>query len=256
MHKLDFHEVILKEHHMCVSTFKNHCSQDVQIICQDGEVWCSKVMLYLMEPSMKAVLLEKGNSECVLIYHSKLVEDFIDIYKASSKVEEDLPFISDRDIEAEVDVEQECSDKNFSCDMCGRTYRTLKQLKSHKWSKHKIEEKHFKCCECEKQFMHKHELTKHMFRHMKPTFVCEFCDKVLKRRKALVEHYKVFHKDTPTPVFNCLDCPATFSQKSNLTRHQKSYHTIKANLNCSQCSATFSRNDNLQRHIQRKHSSL
>lgn len=255
MHKLDFHEVIMKEHQMSVSTSKNHCSQDVQIICQDGELWCSRIMLYFMEPSMKAVLLDEDNSECVLIYQSKVVEDFIGIYKASSIVEEDFSFITEQEIEAEVDVKPECSDKNFSCEMCGRNYRTLQQLKSHKWSKHKIEEKHFKCCDCEKKFMHKYELTKHMFKHMKPMFVCEFCDKRLKRRNDLVEHYKLFHQDTPTPVFNCLNCPATFSRQSNLTRHFKSYHA-KADFNCSQCSATFSRNDNLQRHINKKHSSL
>ena len=251
---MDFCEIIIKEHHEYVSKIRKNLNQDVQIICQDGELWCSKVMLYFMEPSLKAVLLEEDNLETyVIIYLAKLVEDFIDLPKESSN-SEGISLGSSSEVDVKVVVQSEyCDDKNFSCEVCGQRYGTFKKLQSHKWSKHTVGGD-FKCNECGKEFKHRYELKKHMFKHMEPTFVCDFCGKRFKRREALVHHYKQLHQETTKLLLNCSECPKTFSEKSSLARHIKSNHS-NYKLNCTLCNKTFTRHDALQRHLVRKHSS-
>ena len=257
MHKINLREVVTKEHHECVSKIRHQCSQDVKIICFDGEIWCSKILMYVMEPSLKTVLLEEGDSECVIIYLSKYVGDFLyffDDESANPKIEsssrETLNFSEDADMEDITNSEQ-CSD-TFSCEICGLVYKSLKQLKSHRRSKHKEGEDQFECSECKKKFMHRYELNKHMFIHMEASFVCEFCEQKFKRRKALVQHYDRIHKQTFRPLLECPECPASFSQQCHLSRHMNSHRDVK--YNCSYCNATYGRLDNLQRHVKTKHS--
>ena len=260
MPPLNLYEVVKNEHRKYVSELKYHCSQDVKIICSDGEIWCSKILLYLMEPSLKTLLLEEGNSDCVILHLSKYVRDFLyffDFNDESAKQNIELSSL-DTDISnvsAEVKVStnsKQCSDM-FSCEMCGILYGSLKQLKSHMWSKHKKGEEKFQCSECEKQFIHQYELNKHKFKHIEASFMCEFCEQKFKRRAALVRHYEQIHKQTSRPLLKCPECDATFSQQYHLTRHLSSHTNVK--FNCTLCNTNYSRLDSLNRHIKRKHSS-
>ena len=53
-------------------------------------------------------------------------------------------------------------------------------------------------------------------------------------------------------AFTCNDCAATFSEKTNLTRHIKSKHK-NTNFKCKKCEFTTTRKDNLKTHIESKH---
>ena len=53
-------------------------------------------------------------------------------------------------------------------------------------------------------------------------------------------------------AFTCNDCAATFTQKTNLTRHIKSKHQA-TNFKCKKCEFTTTRKDKLKTHIESKH---
>ena len=53
-------------------------------------------------------------------------------------------------------------------------------------------------------------------------------------------------------AFTCNDCAATFSEKTNLTRHIKSKHNT-TNFKCKKCEFTTTRKDKLKTHIESKH---
>ena len=253
MDNLRLREVIIREHRDCINSLSRQSFQDVKIICQNGEILYSKLLLFLIEPSLKAVLLEDGSKNSVIIYPSKFVEDIINFYDEpviESAIQNAEPSFNDSDV-METTSETPITD-NYFCETCGMSYPTIKQLKSHKMRKHKTGKEQFKCSECDKLFLHRYELNKHLYTHREPSFFCEFCKQSFKRRQALVEHYEQFHQQTTRPMLKCPECPSTFYQKSHLTRHLKFHNNIK--FTCSFCNASFNRHDNLSRHLKRKHS--
>lgn len=72
---------------------------------------------------------------------------------------------------------------------------------------------------------------------------CEVCLKKLPTGSALKAHMWTHRKP-----FNCTECGACFSSRTNLTVHQRR-HTGEKPYGCPTCSATFSTHGNLKRHI-------
>ncbi|XP_078681083.1 uncharacterized protein LOC144916013 [Branchiostoma floridae x Branchiostoma belcheri] len=56
-------------------------------------------------------------------------------------------------------------------------------------------------------------------------------------------------------AFSCETCGKVFTQKRNLTRHQKSHDTTKVTHRCEICDKTFTRLSDMKRHHQQKHES-
>ena len=251
-------ELIIEEHNRVINNpDKSAC--DVKVICKDGYIFYTKILLYFMQPSLKCILEDQSNdNELIVIIHpSVLVEDIKKFYEAKSPIistppltQEDLTQdATDSNILKQLEVPVQLNEEIMFCEKCGIGYKSLKQLKAHQWRMHpsKSPLKNFKCDECDKEFIHKCELTKHMFIHMPPSFVCNTCDKVFKRRKGLVAHHNTVH-GTSAIVLQCPECPETFKVKTNLSRHVANVHKgIK--YTCVQCNASFNRQDNYKRHL-------
>lgn len=81
----------------------------------------------------------------------------------------------------------------------------------------------FACSSCQKTFMRKRELDRHILTHtgMKP-FKCSKCDKSFGRKDKLVRHARIHDVNKQFP---CENCDETFSRRESLTQHQKVYHT-------------------------------
>ena len=250
-------DLIIKEHKR-VTTNQDPSECDVQVICQDGVIFYTKLLLYLMQPSLKCALESQyGDNEPIVIIHpSVLVEDFITFYEEGGIIQSTPP-ATDEDLTQDVidlnntpsQLPAQPSEEALFCEKCGIGYKSLKQLQAHQWRVHPCKSplKNYKCSECATEFAHKFELTKHMFKHMPPTFVCNTCGKAFKRRKGLVAHHNTFHGASVT-LLKCPSCPETFKVKSNLTRHLAKLHQGKK-FTCGQCNASFSRQDSYKRHL-------
>lgn len=115
------------------------------------------------------------------------------------------------------------SDKVIKCDMCVRTFKTVKDLNTHKLG------------------MHSETYD----------FVCEVCNKAFSRREKLKRHLMIHAPDRPVftcPFKNHVGCEKTFYRKDKLTRHLYSHSKVKP-FKCEQCDKSFARTDNLREHI-------
>ncbi|XP_043991189.1 zinc finger and SCAN domain-containing protein 2-like [Gambusia affinis] len=105
--------------------------------------------------------------------------------------------------------------RSFKCDICGRCYTQMYNLKSH-YITHAVE---------------------------RPVS-CETCGKSFPPRD-LIHHKKVHASERP---FSCQSCGQSFSQMNNLNRHVKIHTGVKP-FSCQSCGKCFSRISNLNRHV-------
>ena len=79
------------------------------------------------------------------------------------------------------------------------------------------------CIYCEKSFVHKSHLTRHMATHNNARpHKCEVCEKSFTRNDMLVEHMWTHGKDKP---HKCAQCGKTFARNSALVRHLENHAT-------------------------------
>ena len=254
MHNTKLSNIILEEHKKCISdpTKSVDDDKDIKLIFEDGELWYKKLLLVLIYPDLKTILKEDQDIS-VIIFPSISVETLTNLYsdfEYNSAVPVDIESIPIEFINEGPQISS-TTDVKVYCELCGLEYKSIKQLKAHKWKQHKSRDELFQCNECDKLFLHQFELNKHAVTHEAPSFVCHFCEKRFKRKKALLQHYDVFHADN-APVFKCSKCPLSFNVKSNLTRHFKT-HT-RENYICKFCDAIFTRCDSYKRHLLKMHS--
>ena len=275
--------LIMKEHLRIISDpDKSHC--DLHIVCQDGELFYTKILFYFFHPSCKTLFesedLGKHDQRMVLIDQAHSLKDILSFYEYSENLvsteEEEASSYQGHSIDVEevsvkVDylaqdssgltskvIDFECSsdketnnskkDTTVFCECCAMKFESTKKLKAHIWSKHKSKpEITFKCQDCPKEFPHKYQLKKHLIVHMSPSFVCSSCEKVFKRKNELLVHYKTYHDHEVEKVLHtCSTCSMAFSKKSNLIRHLSKHEQDK--FKCLTCSATFNRLDSYKRH--------
>ncbi|CAO1331903.1 unnamed protein product [Diamesa serratosioi] len=176
-------------------------------------------------------------------------------------------------------------ERPFRCKICGRSFTTKGNLKTHMSVHHSSLFKHrcrycgkifgsdsslqihlrshtgerpYKCNVCGSRFTTKGNLKVHFERHsdkyphipMNPHPVpCLVCKKVLSCRSALQMHYRVHTGDRP---FRCKICGRSFTTKGNLKTHM-SVHRIKPPMRtlhqCPVCHQKFSNIFVLQQHI-------
>ena len=260
-------DIILREHERLVKLETKCIESDVKIICQDGELWYSRILLYLMEPQFKLLLLDQSKEEYIVIINPSIrVNEICNFYDSSYNTEvvrddftnnnsysPEMTKTNDSEATNDEEISGGADSLWCVCELCGQSYNTLNKLKAHKYNKHKIaSEETFECQECGKTFSHKFQLNKHKFVHQDPSFECATCFKKFKTRKSLVRHYDLIHNKTPatSSMIQCPECPAKFSLQSNLNRHLKGHSEC---YKCSQCNVTFNRCDSLRRHLKLVH---
>lgn len=163
--------------------------------------------------------------------------------------------------------------KQYTCDICGRTYLTNEALKYHIKCNHSgqhvcrkcwkdfptLEKKRdhvrkskrcwtFCCVYCGERFQswefkQKHLEKEHGFK--KVTYPCPECNITFKTRKYFYNHYKIQHTDEG---LQCSCCGLKFGSKTQLDDHVLA-HTGEKQFKCSVCGKCFSRNKTLRQHM-------
>ncbi|XP_012737121.2 gastrula zinc finger protein XlCGF57.1 isoform X2 [Fundulus heteroclitus] len=134
--------------------------------------------------------------------------------------------------------------KNFSCDMCGKTFRDHFSLKSH--MRVHSEEKPFGCEICAKSFKHEHNLKIHMRIHTgEMPFSCEVCGKRFKHQHNLKTHMRIHTGEKP---FVCDICGKRARHQNNLKTHMI-VHRGERPFGCDLCGKKFNRKTSLRAHM-------
>ncbi|XP_020013841.2 zinc finger protein 646 [Castor canadensis] len=151
------------------------------------------------------------------------------------------------------------SERPFSCEVCGRSYKHAGSLINHRQS-HQIG--HFGCQACSKGFSNLMSLKNHRRIHADPRrFRCSECGKAFRLRKQLASHHrghverrgggvtrKLTREDRP---FLCGQCGRTYRHAGSLLNHRRSHET--GQYSCPSCPKTYSNHMALKDH-QRLHS--
>jgi len=107
------------------------------------------------------------------------------------------------------------------CNICG------KSLRKHSLKDHLLNhssERPFSCNECDKSFITKQVLEKHINAHTRP-FHCDQCPKSFSSNHKLKAHLKVHTGERPYP---CDQCTKRLSTKHNMKKHKEKYHNDKS----------------------------
>lgn len=82
-------------------------------------------------------------------------------------------------------------------------------------------------------------------------FPCQSCDKVYKRKGALIRHDRLVHQNHKP--FKCPSCIQRFSEKCDMEIHFYSQHSCGGEYKCDQCLDAFTREVSLSRHMVMHH---
>ena len=112
---------------------------------------------------------------------------------------------------------------NLSCDLCGKLFVHISQLKRHTKIKHESA-RPFVCEVCPKSFKEKGKLTDHKKVHTsEKNFSCktEGCDKAFTKEWTLIQHERIH---TGVKPYKCEPCDVAFAQKNSLNVHNNTHH--------------------------------
>lgn len=150
-------------------------------------------------------------------------------------------------------------DRAFSCDECGKTFRSPMNIARHKLIHTGF--KRFACDLCNYRSNQKSNLESHRRRHTKDySFKCEQCEKGFFLRTEYLEHINVH---TRKQLYKCDHCSKSYPYKKNLTNHLRTHHASVSQLElrndatkkhvCTICLEGFTRKLFLERHLKQRH---
>ena len=116
----------------------------------------------------------------------------------------------------------EHDNKEYHCDVCSETFKTYRNLLSHKNVVHSTDKK-YDCKFCGKRFGCISFREKHERGHQEPQFQCSICAKRLKSQDKLEAHERAHRGEKPFP---CSICGAGFTSLGGLGQHRKGVHKI------------------------------
>ncbi|XP_038111753.1 zinc finger protein 729 isoform X1 [Culex quinquefasciatus] len=161
-------------------------------------------------------------------------------------------FYNDRELNLHKKHMHKPKDAYVECKICNKLFKNQRNLKHHQ----QLHMDREYCCEhCGKTFKTLHLLQSHVqFIHSNPNdrlIACTICGKKIKGKTSLKHHMKIHNNDRP---FKCSfpSCGKTFSTRGDLNKHVQS-HTKNYKYKCKFCDyGTISRKTILQ-HEQREH---
>jgi len=144
--------------------------------------------------------------------------------------------------------EKKLEEKKFKCDECNKRFDFKSKLEIH--LRTHTGEKPFWCDFCDKRFSETWNLKRHILTHTdQKRFQCKTCNKRFTQNSSLKTHM-IIHSGKKQ--FQCPTCGKSFQLNSGLVNHLR-IHTGEKPFKCETCGMAFNRNNNLKRHL-RMHS--
>lgn len=108
------------------------------------------------------------------------------------------------------------SERQFTCDLCSKTFKNVTQLRNHKYCHLPLADRpHFECDICGKRIAGRDGLRKHRRIHTDTKdYVCEWCGKGFLKSTGLKMHLRIHTGERPYP---CNLCDRSFSTSGRLT---------------------------------------
>ncbi|XP_062578467.1 zinc finger protein 54-like [Saccostrea cucullata] len=139
--------------------------------------------------------------------------------------------------------------KEFTCNICQKTFSEKQDLRNHKFAAHGSKRK-FTCEECGRNFNHLSTLESHRKVHtgVDRSYVCEICGKRFPTRNTL-RHARMHSQ---TRECKCPYCDKSFNEKDQLQKHLR-LHTGEKPYKCKHCPKAFNHNVSLKAHVKKYH---
>ncbi|XKL67350.1 hypothetical protein PGB90_002841 [Kerria lacca] len=118
-------------------------------------------------------------------------------------------------------LDHENMPRNSMCNVCGKLFVSENRVLIHKSRYHC--EKPFTCDICEKKFLTKRTLQKHMIIHNK-CFTCPYCALSTSSNSSLIEHIRVHTREKP---YTCDECGNSYISQQGLNSHKKTHSSEK-----------------------------
>lgn len=129
---------------------------------------------------------------------------------------------------------------------CNEIFQTPKELTKH-YEEMKGNESHQWGCDlCEKLFITRQALFRHLRQHHKE-IKCEECNEIFIGKNLLEEHIKKLHKTDNNEV--CSQCGKVFATRKQLNVHRKCVHENEMNFVCHFCGKNMFTKINLENHL-------
>ena len=112
------------------------------------------------------------------------------------------------------------------CDICAKTVPSKDALKLHVLRAHNIEERKYKCEQCDLKFVSNHNLKEHIDKTHDTgnVYPCDQCPKTFQVRSYLQTHIRIVHqKYRPN---KCDLCNEAYLYKRDLIKHRANVHHI------------------------------
>ncbi|XP_034827784.2 zinc finger protein ZFP2-like [Maniola hyperantus] len=144
-------------------------------------------------------------------------------------------------------------DEIFECDICGKRYPQRMTMISHRNTHTK--EVVFTCDMCNKDFLYKSALRKHIAVHLgtNKKFMCDLCGHSFNDITNLKIHVRNVHEKLR--LFKCDQCPKTYSTIKTLRIHLRK-HTGERPYKCQLCDEAYACSSRLSEHTDRQHSKI
>lgn len=141
--------------------------------------------------------------------------------------------------------EAEAEEKNYSCEHCGKAFRSSLNLQNHIDRVHGL--KDTICDICNKPFSKKAINAHKRSAHSEEMYMCEQCPKMFKTRSGLESHKSEHDAELRKPV-KCELCGKEMRRGASLAKHMKVIHSQEDPVNCNMCGKQFRTKFHMIRH--------